>query len=294
MNFSVTDHPLGQTFAHIHQLNQYIGARLGTPTEAGWVTPAELLAPGSIHLAALINTTQTRLHTKAANTISGALLQEYQWPLISTAVACFLVDRRVPDLQPASVYLRLPTAEQGERADEDHITIAYSSHRFVALPHDPAANHPDATLVPDLDTLRNALRGGLESHFAWVIEQLNQRMGCKPRGLWLYVTDRLAGTLSWLMQAQHKTCGLAQLEPEFNALLRSPNSPLMNKKVGFFELLYKEETHIYLDRATCCYWYKTDGGDYCTTCPHWTKAERNARLLAQLAQKYELASQGDS
>lgn len=285
MNLQPPVHPLSQTFTYIHQLNQYIGARLGTPTELAWVTPAELLALASPHLATLISATQKRLHTTAVNTVGGALIQEYQWPLISTAVACFLVDRRVPDLQPAQVCLHLPTEEHGEGEEADHTHIAYTSGRFAALPADPAADHPDATIVPDEDALRNDLRTGLETHFAWVIERLSAATGCHQRGLWLYVSDRIAGTLAWLMQMQNGQSCLACIDREADRLLRVTGSPLYHKKIGFFELTYKERTHVYLDRTTCCYWYKTDGGDYCSTCPHRTKEDRNGCLLKHLAKE---------
>ena len=287
MAIQPNDHPLSQTFTQLQQLNQYIGARFGTPAAPDWLSPVELLAAHASVLAAPIEAMQKRLHTKAVNTIGGALLQEYQWPLIAAAVGCFLVDRRVPDLQPEHIRLYVPATEPAAEEGEHHARIAFCSGHFVALPDDPAADHPDATLVPDLAALRDNLRTGLESHFGWVIERLSQAVGCNPRGLWLYVTDRIAGTLSWLMQEQDKQIGLRRIEPEFNRLLRVAGSPLVSKKVGFFELTYKEQTHVYLDRATCCYWYKTDGGDYCTTCPHRTKEDRNAQLLKYMAEAYD-------
>ncbi len=287
MAIQPNDHPLSQTFTHIHQLNQYIGARFGPPVEPDWLSPAELLVPHSPALAAQLDATQKRLHTKAVNTIGGALIQEYQLPLISVAVACFLVDRRVPDLQPEQIRLYLPTTEPADEEGVYSPRIAFCSGRFVALPNDPAADHPHATIVPDLAALRDHLRTGLESHFGWVIERLSAAVGCKERGLWLYVTDRIAGTLSWLMQEQDKQIGISGIEPEFSALLRVAGSPLVSKKVGLFELAYKEQRHVYLDRATCCFWYKSDDGDYCTTCPHRTKEDRNAQLLKYMAEEYD-------
>ena len=287
MHIQLNHHPLQQTFTHIHQLNQYIGARFGTPAEPDWLTPAELLAPQSPALVAQIEAMQKRLHTKAVNTIGGALIQEYQWPLISAAVGCFLVDRRVPDLHPENIRLYMPAAELEEKEGGHSARIAFSGGRFSALPTDPAADHPDAYIVADQDALRDDLRTGLEAHFGWVIEKLSQAVGCNPRGLWLYVTDRCASTLGWLMQEQDKQIRLSLIEPELNALIRVSGSPLVNKKVGLFELTYKEHTHVYLDRATCCYWYKMDDGDYCSTCPHRTKEDRNAQLLKYMAEEYE-------
>lgn len=257
---------------------------------ADWLAPAELFAPPATHLTSLIEAIQKRLHTTAATMIGGALIQEYQWPLIASAVACFLVDRRVPDLQPPHVRLRLPTEGTAEEAGADHTAIAYTSGRFAALPTDPAAAHPDALILGDEAALRDYLRTGLESHFAWVIAALSAAVGCNERGLWLYVTDRIAGTLAWLMQMQNGQNCLTCIDQEAGALLRVAGSPLYHQKIGFFKLTYKERTHVYLDRATCCYWYKQDGGDYCSTCPRRTEEDRNACLLKYMAAEYEQAT----
>lgn len=179
-------------------------------------------------------------------------------------------------LSADNVYLHLPTAGQEEKAGEDHIRIAYSGGCFVALPSDPAADHPDAIVVRDYAALCDELRSGLEAHLGWVIERLSAAVGCKERGLWLYVTDRIAGTLAWLMQERDKEAGLNCINRTANPLIRVIGSPLSNKKVGFFELTYNDQTHVYLDRATCCYWYKQDEGDYCSTCP--TGLKRTATL----------------
>jgi len=276
MTTALRDHPLQETLGKVTQLSKYLKAGLGNTDDTAWLTPLTLLAADSPHWTTLLATTQQRLHTEAATIVSGSLLQEYQWPLLASAIACFLVDRRVPDLQPANVQLRLGLTEN---ADDQRERLTYRTGRFAALPDDPAADHPDAEIVPDLAALRDYLRTGIETHMGWVIQQVSRQTHCKERGLWLFVADRCAGTLVWLMQEQDQQPGCADIAAEINALIRADGSPLANKKVGLFELSYQKQTHIYLNRATCCYWYKTDGGDYCTTCPHRTKEDRNERLL---------------
>lgn len=284
MTTALRDHPLQVTLGKVTQLSEYLKAGLGNTDDIAWLTPLTLFAADSPHWTTLLATTQQRLHTEAATIVSGSLLQEYQWPLLASAIACFLVDRRVPDLQPANVQVCLAPAEN-EAEQRERLT--YRTGRFAALPSDPAADHPDAEIVPDLAALRDYLRTGIETHMGWVIQQLSWQTHCQERGLWLFVADRCAGTLVWLMQMQDQYVGCAAVAAEVNALIRADGSPLANKKVGIFELHYKEQTHLYLDRATCCYWYKTDGGDYCTTCPHRTKADRNERLLQSLSALYE-------
>ncbi|BAL99860.1 MULTISPECIES: (2Fe-2S)-binding protein [Caldilinea] len=281
------EHPLRQTFARIGHMNRYIQARLGGGDEAGWVAPVDLFTFTSeaVSLQRLIYGAQKRLRTEAKNIIAGAVLQEYQWPLLVSAIASFLVDRRVPDMGLQNVRLWLSSGENA--AQKPHELIAYCSGRFAALPDDPAAEHPDAWIVPDLKALRAHLRMSIEAHMGWVIQRLSRYLCCNERGLWFYVTDRCAGTLCWLMQQQDSSTDLQQIQEEFNELLKAPGSPLHNKKVGLFTLTYKNHTQVFLNRATCCFWYRTEGGDYCANCPHRTQADRHERLLQSMVVECE-------
>jgi hypothetical protein len=274
------EHPLALTFSRIAQINQYIKAQTGAPTDEGWVNLVLLFQPDLHELDALVAHTKTKMNITAANLIASCILQNYQWPLIASAVASYLIGCRVPDLSPDNVLVRYSAAYEAE-------AITYPHGRFFALADDPAAAHADAHVVADREALRSQLRSGIETHLGWVIKQLQARLGCSPRGLWLAVADRCAGTVSWLMQEQNTRMGYNAIEAEVNALIRALGSPLVNKQVGLFELTYKTKRHVYLDRATCCYWYKMEDGDYCTICPHRTKEDRNERLLKDMADQYK-------
>ncbi len=271
------NHPLEQTLARVRALNTYLKSELGTPKGEGWISPTDL-APGAVWLETMIGATQARLRTKAAAIIGSAILQSYQWPLISTAIACYVCDRRVPDL---SVTKTLTHYNAAHHAD----ALAFLGEQFICLPNDPAASHPDASVAPDPSALCIALRTGIAAHLGIVINQLCIRLGCKPFGLWLNVTDTLAGTLIWLAQLQQPAPTLSQLEAEIETLICLPGSPLNRHQVELIELHYQEQRRVFLNRATCCYWYKTDGGDYCSTCPHRTPEDRRERLLRYLAEE---------
>lgn len=270
-------HPLEQTLARARQLNDHLKPELGAPSGERWVAHTDL-APGAAYLETLIAATQARLRTKAAAIVGSAVLQGYQWPLISTAIACYLLDRRVPDLTPANTRIRY-TAEHEADA------LALLGGRFTTLSDDPAADYPDATVVPDLNALRAMLRSTVEAHLGVVIDQLCARLGCKPRGLWLNVADSLAGTLVWLLQEQQPATALEAIEAEVVALVRVPGSPLSSRQIGLLQLSHGAQRQVFLNRATCCYWYKTEGGEYCSTCPHRTPESRRERLLAYMAEE---------
>ncbi|GAB4425729.1 MAG: IucA/IucC family C-terminal-domain containing protein [Chloroflexi bacterium OHK40] len=270
------NHPLEQTLVRVRALSEYLKPELGASSGEGWIAHTDLV-PGAVRLDALITATQARLRTRAPMVVGSAILQSYQWPLISTALACYLLDRRVPDLGATKTLTRYNAAQEAD-------ALALLSDRFTCLADDPAADHSDATVAPDLDSLRTAMRHAIEAHLGLVIDHLCARLGCKPRGLWLNVTDSCASTLVWLMQEQDKTTSMAQIEAEIAALIRVSGSPLTSRQIGLIQLSYAQKSRIFLDRATCCYWYKTDGGEYCSTCPHRTPDDRRQRLLAYLAE----------
>ena len=275
----MNEHPLTQTLARISQITDYFKSQLGVTQTAGWVEPTALFAPSSGKLRELRADAQKLLKTKSHNIIGSTLLQGYHWPIIVAPIGCYLLDKRAPDLALDNLRVRL-----GEEGGVEQIALV--AGRFAALPDDPAASHPDAYVVPDVDALREHLRTSLEAHLGWVIEQLGMQVGTKPRGLWLDVADRCASTLIWLMQEIAANVAIADIEREIDALLRVSDSPLNHKKVGLFTLNYDGKTKAFLDRASCCYWYRMEdaNGDCCTTCPRRPREERNERLLQYMAE----------
>jgi ferric iron reductase protein FhuF len=280
MAYLESEHPLQQTFQRIQERNEYIKGQFGLPAEDNWSAPVHFFQPDSPRFKELAAQVEQLYKTNNANAIAAVMLQSYQWPLISTAMAAYLLDRRVPTLAVENV--RMLVSAEGE-VDQ----IAYGNGRFAALPDDPAADHPDAVIVPDLVALRELLRTGLETHLGWVIKQFSELLQSKERPLWPFVTDRCVSTLSWLMQEWQSPLSLAEVQQEIDALIQVPGSPLSHKKLNLFELSYKEHTHIYMDRLTCCYWYRRPDGHYCSTCPHIRKEERIERLRQYLVKQYE-------
>lgn len=273
------EHPLQQTLARAGLLNPYIRAELGAPDGADWLRAPADLAPGAARLEQLAAAARAQMRTAAPAVIGSVLLQGYQWPLLCAAIACFLLDRRVPDLDLANTRLRYGPSR---RAD----ALALGAGRFAALPDDPAAGHPDARVVADPAALRAALRGALEAHLAPVIELLCAGLGCRPRGLWLSAADACAGTLVWLMQAEGWPPGRpAQIETEVEALVRAPGSPLTTRQIGLVLLEHGGQRRVFLRRAACCQWYRVEGGHPCATCTHLSAAERAERQTEHMRQE---------
>lgn len=277
----MVQYPLSETFSHLTSVNDYIKAQLRSPAESGWTEPRLLFSTSSTHLQDSASHYQTSLRTTSKNMLGSAVLQAYHWQLIVSAIGSYLIDRRVPDLSLHNAQAKL---DEERRLEVE--SVAFVSSCFYALPTDPAAAHPDASIVPNIATLQDQLRQELETHLGWVIEQLGQTLGAKPRGLWLDVTDRCAATLIWLMQEIDPDTDPAAIEQEIEQLLLVPASPLNHPKLGLFTLTCGAETRAFLDKSSCCYWYRMDEaeGKLCTTCPRRPKDERNQLLLKYMAE----------
>jgi hypothetical protein len=271
-------HPLVQAHARATALHGHLRVEFGLPTDAGWYRLDELFAAGSPVFAAQVRASEARLRTMAGSIIGSALLQSYQWPLIALTVGCYLSSRRVPNLHAGNVRIHLNAASQADG-------IALLAGGFTALASDPAQNHPDAHLVTNHAALQTILRRSLEEHLGQAIGSITAQLGGKPNGLWLNVADGLAGTLAWLMHEFDPTAELSAVADEVDALVRVADSPLNNRKIGLVMLQHADQQRVFLERATCCYWYKTEEGEYCSTCPHRTPEDRRARLIQYLAEE---------
>lgn len=279
IDVAAAKHPLAHTFARASAMSARFKAEVGAPAGPGWIAAMEDFMPGALWMEQLIAHTQARFRTTAPVITASAILQGYQWPLIGAAIACYLLDRRAPALS-------MRNSRVHYTADFEADALALLDGRFAALPDDPAADHPDATVVADLDALRTALRTAIETHLGGVIDRLGVCCGCITRSLWLTAADACAGTLVWLMQECHPQIDMAQIEAEVNALIRVPGSPLYSRQTGLIRVTYQDDEEIFTDRATCCHWHRTKGGDYCSTCPKRTAADRTRRLMTYLAEKH--------
>jgi hypothetical protein len=287
-------HPLQESFRRLQTLSSYLQAEVGRQAGEGWCQPLAYFAPGSPQMAEASTACRRKLASATPQMVASSLLQNYQWLVIGCAIGCFLLDRRVPDLAVDQLQVLFAHgADAGpDDSTEEPVRVAFASTRFAVLPGDAAAHHPDAWIVPDEAALRAHLRTSLEAHFAPILQRLHACFGAGERGLWLNVADRSASSLIWLMQELDPAVGIVPIRQELDPLLRNPVSPLYTTKVGVFALALEDKTHCFHERATCCYWYRTEGGDYCSTCPRRKKEDRNAQLLGWLAEHLAEADTG--
>ena len=198
-----------------------------------------------------------------------SLLRGYLWRILTSAVAVFLLERRLPDLRAESVTLRFGEAGFAEG-------LAFPAPCFFALPDDPEAGHPDAEVLPSEGAILERMRDALaETHLQVLIPVLRDlRVRRGTRVLWRAAADVCAEAFMFVgrdLGYEGESVGFAE------ALLAGP-SPL-SAPINHRVLEYpggRETTRV---RNTCCLYYKLGEG-CCFTCPRTTDEERVGRLAA--------------
>jgi len=181
---------------------------------------------------------------------AGFSLHRYAWPAALAFTLPWFLERRVPVLPVDQVSINRSTGELTARPSAFH-----------CLPDDPAADRPDARVVPDRPALDAALRAALADHLAPVLEAFRPRVRRGPRTLWALVTDDVVDGL-WYLST------LLDQEPravaELTALLPgdASSAPFVGAP-GFRE----EDGHRTRTRVSCCLFYTVRPAEPCFSCP---------------------------
>ncbi|WP_375056142.1 (2Fe-2S)-binding protein [Zobellella sp. DQSA1] len=252
-----------------------LSARLG---ESGWSagaagpdwTPAAaLMTPGSKLLEGWLEHEGSHYPDTDLKTRCAFLLGRYAWYL-ALPLAGLLLGGRLPGFGPAQLALKME--EYSWRHDGREGTARRLLLRFCA-PY-PADAGEDA---------ERRLRLGLEAHLAPLVSLLHRRSGLPERGLWCLVADSVAQ--AFLHAGQRLGCE-ARAKALALAVLKTPDSPLYNRKTGFIDIALPDPDHpgrelarrSFRTRAGCCRFYTTRGGHYCTTCVREHPENRDRRL----------------
>ena len=242
-----------------------LSARLGVPDEPGWTTVVDLAEdPGALdEIVSRIGRGYAVENRAFAGT---TLLRGYLWRMLTPAVAVFLTERRLPDLRAANVALRFGEGGSAEG-------VAFVGSRFAALPDDPDAAHPDATVLSPEGELLGWLRDALvETHLPVLIPALRSlRVRRGARALRSVYVDSCAEAFMFVgreLGQEAEARGFAEVLLAGPSPLSGPTNFYVQEHEGGYKW-----TRV---RNTCCLYYKVGGGA-CFTCPRVTHAERLQR-----------------
>lgn len=273
-------HPLNETLAKLRALGEWYAASAGPIDDwAGWTWASAYACNDFAAFQPKLDEAMRgpvpdkRMH-------GAGLFGQYAWLAVASAMACYLLDRRVPDLSPGGMAYR--TVKHGD--GEDMTELRYLRARFFCLPGDPGATHADATIVGDEDALREMFHRQIEAHFPPVMQVIQTHTGCVAPAMWAQVSDWVIGAVIEFVRltGQHD-----QLDALIQQFAKRDGSPLRMRNgvipLHFEDLATGEPCVAFmLNRASCCQWYRFPDakGDRCSTCPGLPREQRIARMTA--------------
>lgn len=267
----MSESPLAATLARASRL-EYADATLGAPGDGdgdGWIDPDNpaTLARAITELGRSIGTNDRRV-------LGSFVLGAYTWWLTTPAIAAYLAERRIPDVAPRAASVRLaPDCETG--------TLAVHSDRFAALATDRAAASLEVLTVDAADALLGVLGTALEQHIAAVVGGLDELTSLRPRVRWAIAADMLASSFLWTGRALGREEEAIAAARQLVASLAATH----RVRTGFVTLEHAGRTGTFVERGSCCFAYRLDAHEPCSTCTRLTAAERERRLRQSLEEE---------
>lgn len=276
MNESLTANgaPLAATFERVRALNPYVEVHFGPPGAHDGRPALALFDANGQYLDECLAIMSRKMGTTDSTALARFFFRYYAWRLATVLVGPFVLERRLPTLDLGSLGLTM-----GDQGSVVSVILRYP--RFYCLPGDPDVDHPDASILPDLQTMRCRLRAGLVRVCEPLIDALRQRARVGARAFWIAAAESCAGLLVDLLPAGSSDV-LARAE--VTALIGEPGSAL-RAKPEILSLAANGVTGLGMLGDDCCFNYKLAGEGYCDSCPHRSREERIAALKSWIAER---------
>lgn len=173
----------------------------------------------------------------------------YCYWTLAPAVLGFVAARRIPVMDAANSVFSVS-------ADAPMFSVRQVRPRFLTLPHDPCAGHPDAEVVANEGELLDRLRATVfDGHLAPVLDAFLARVRVGRRTL----MGSLASGLSYAVAS------MAQVVPD-------PDEVVAKTLLDAFDVAHlvdistDEAGRLRYRRRTCCLALTIEGGRTCSTC----------------------------
>jgi ferric iron reductase protein FhuF len=219
----------------------------GAPVRNGVEFPAAELAAGK-RIDELMGTAAA-LWGGSAHANAALAWKTYCYWTLAPVVLGYVAARRVPVLDAANAVFRV--AE-----DAPMFSVRQRRPKFLALPHDPCAAHPDVEVVANESVLLDRLRATVfEGHLVPVLDAFlaNARVG--RRTLMGSVASGIA----------YAVASIAQVVPDPDDVVAKTLLELFD--VGdLVDISTDEEGRLVYRRRTCCLALTIEGNRTCSTC----------------------------
>lgn len=250
-------HPLDEPLRRVSALDGPARAGLGLSGRplSAWTLATELTEVPSLRLAHTLRRVGVHFGTADRLVMSSLFFGSYTWQLAAASLGSLLLSGHVPDASAENVAVHI--GHDG-RVDE----VRFLGGGFATVAGSPAAEHPDAVLVPHLDALRELLlRRMTNGHLEELMLALQAENGLGMRALWAALEDRCIGALVWLGTRLDRADDVVA---EAAALGRTPpfvgSSSVQHHVCG-------DQRELSQVRGFCCLRYRLDDRGACATCP---------------------------
>lgn len=234
------------------------------PLPDGWWRASDVISNRQA-VSDLLDQVCAIYRTEDRQVAASFLVLGYFWYPMAAAVACYLLEQRVPNLAPDAIAMKL------------HGGVTFLSPRCWALPDDLASGHADVGTVANHDELRQRLVEQFEEHATALFATLRSVAPYGIPAMRANYIDRLASAVVWLAEMLDDD-DLARREvPAMVALLNSKS------RTGLVEIEHDGRSRIFLQRGGCCLTYRLPGSEMCDTCRLRPAAERETLLRAYLS-----------
>lgn len=256
--------PIEETFQRLASLHPDRASWLLTEKDSqpDWLSVADLAAESSSHIGELIRRVLSKYKADGLHPPAALWFGHYAYAIEIVSIACFMTEKRVPDLLPENIHVRFDEIGDVE-------SIVWTGRLFAALPNDYGASHPDCIILPTHEALRGYLHGQLTALFTPIIDSVSTYSSMGKPGLWALAADYTAYAFTTLGEM----LGDETIGVEESRLFSQTKSKLSVKR-DFIPIEHIGMTHYLLERTSCCLYYKVEGGGYCHSCPHRPLEER--------------------
>jgi hypothetical protein len=273
--------PVVDIYDSLRSLNASWAVHVGVPaSEPGWVHGEALTDARTGSFNNLLRNIGERAKTNDKRTIAASFCLRYGWAS-AMAIAPYLRYRCVPDIALANISLKFKESTFFERT-------AIHEPRGVMVAGDPRADHPSITLVGTDHALVRELRKALVDQAMPVVEALYEWSGFARRGSWGMITSSWASQFTGLSENRqdHRI-----VWPDLNALFAGDDI-VTAMQPRMHAVTFREHTHLYQRRASCCRYYLVPQGDLCASCPLVSHEERLVRNQEWMQQQIERVEAG--
>lgn len=266
--------PIVGIYEALRPLDASWRVELGRPVGPGWIEGADLRDASSGPFNELLLRIGVRANTADRRTIAASFAVRYGWAS-AMAIAPYLRHGCVPDIALENVAFKFKESTFLE------CTAIHEARGFM-IEAASGAGHPTIDAVDSQHALLRSLRAALMDQ-AWpVVEALHAWAGFSRRGTWGMLTSSWVAHFTGFFDGKDQRELLPLIEQFFEG---DDIVALMQPRLH--AVTYRDVTHLYQRRASCCRWYLLPQGELCTSCPLVSQEDRLERNLAWMERQID-------